>query len=695
MSNIGVRPNTSSASVPVATKIIDDEHYPLYLNANLISTANSRAAATLAAGAVFQGTVEDVSNYGRVGIGISSDNATDGILTIEVSHDNVTWGGPTRTWADTRFAQPHMWNIVEKYFRIKYTNGTTEATNLSIQVQYSNNANVLLGHQLNETLKDETEAIIVRSVGVGQTSGGHYQNVDVTHRGEQKVNFPLSVFGEVLTASKTAQVQVKFPYGINDDVVQSLVNNTSGGSAVTAPGGVATVTAAGAYPSFSQIRTLDTVRYGAGQGSEAEFTCAWTTGGVALSSQLIGPGDDDEGFFFGYDGVDFGIHHHSHGELEIRSLTITGAATGTGNITITIDNTAVTVAITSGWTINQVTEAIKAAEADFMNAARGWEVHTDDNLTVEFISLVAEPAAGTFSFVDTDTTGVTADAFTTTVAGVVPTKEDYLQTAWNVDTLDGSGGASNPSGVTLAFGATPDDTTLAIDSLNPMRISWQFLGAGAVHFEIEMPDGNWQEVHVINSGSHGVTATLRNPTLHLNMIAKTESGYSGANLVMKTGSMAGFIQGLESLAGVRHSAHGQKSITSTTQTNVLTIHTEIDFGGTRNKINTYPDLLTISNEVTKTITVYITINPTRVDGTPNLQQIDTNTAMWFDTAGTTLVGGKQLVPIDVPGDSTVNINIGELGDYLRPGDRWVFSAAKTTSGTNGVVGIGVTWKDRL
>ena len=37
-----------------------------------------------------------------------------------------------------------MWNIVEKYFRIKYTNGTTEATALSIQVQYSNNSDILL-----------------------------------------------------------------------------------------------------------------------------------------------------------------------------------------------------------------------------------------------------------------------------------------------------------------------------------------------------------------------------------------------------------------------------------------------------------------------------------------------------------------------------------------------------------------------
>lgn len=129
---------------------------------NKISTLNVRAAATLAASAVYQGTGEDVSKYGRAGIAIVSDNATDGVLTIETSHDNVTWGGPTRTWANTSIAAPHMWNIVEKYFRIKYTNGTTEATNLAIQVQYSVNADIMLGHQLNETLAEEVEAVVIR-----------------------------------------------------------------------------------------------------------------------------------------------------------------------------------------------------------------------------------------------------------------------------------------------------------------------------------------------------------------------------------------------------------------------------------------------------------------------------------------------------------------------------------------------------
>lgn len=157
---------------------------------NRISTTsfNSRDASTLAVSAVFQGVGEDVSMYGRVGIAITSTNASDGVLTIEVSQDNITWGGPIRTWADTRYSQPHMWNIVEKYFRIKYTNGTTEALGLAIQVQYSVNANTLLGHQLNETFLNETEAIATKSVLVGKDGSGVYRNVPVDDEGQLSVN---------------------------------------------------------------------------------------------------------------------------------------------------------------------------------------------------------------------------------------------------------------------------------------------------------------------------------------------------------------------------------------------------------------------------------------------------------------------------------------------------------------------------
>ena len=146
---------------------------------NFISELNSRDASDFAANATFQGVSENVHMWGRVGVSITSSNRTSGTLTMEVSRDGTTWGGPTRRFEDTRFAQPHMWNIVEKYFRIKYVNDHIAASDLQIQVQYSNNADILLGHQLDETLIDETEAIITRSVILGRDEKGNYANVTV------------------------------------------------------------------------------------------------------------------------------------------------------------------------------------------------------------------------------------------------------------------------------------------------------------------------------------------------------------------------------------------------------------------------------------------------------------------------------------------------------------------------------------
>lgn len=165
--------------VPVS---LSDEQVPV----NTVSTTsfNSRDAATLAAGATFQGVSEDVSKYATVRVAIHSDNATDATAYMEVSHDNVIWSSIPRSVADTTSANPIMWTIVESYYRLRYVNGTTEATNLSILTQYSSDGSIFLGHPLNETLIDEQGAILTRAIIGGQAGASEeadsvYRNVSV------------------------------------------------------------------------------------------------------------------------------------------------------------------------------------------------------------------------------------------------------------------------------------------------------------------------------------------------------------------------------------------------------------------------------------------------------------------------------------------------------------------------------------
>jgi len=493
------------------------------------------------------------------------------------------------------------------------------------------------------------------------------------------ISGPLTAFGELQTESKTPQVQLRFPYNaVPTDIGQVLTNNAS--SSVSVANAVASVTCAGAYPAFSQIRTVDTLRYGPGQGAEFLGTCAFTTG-VALSSQVFGVGDDDEGLYFGYNGTTFGILEKSFGSLEVKSLTITaGESTGAGNITITLDGTAVTVAIGAGDTIAEVCAAIVAESAAIFNAGRGWEVNTEDNVTVKFISLVAENAAGAFSFVDTDSTGVTAGAFSEPVAGAAPTEVWTAQTAWNGDVMDGTG----PSGMTL-------DPT----KLNVFKIQFQYLGAGGREFYIEsQTTGQLVLVHTIHYTNQNTIPWCRDPTFHLNLIAKTESGYSGSALVMKTSSMGGFIQGVESPEGVRRGVSVTKSM-STTEQPLLILSNNVVFNSLVNKITVFPDIVIIANESTsKDLTVNIKKNPTSITGAAALTSIQSGVSvMSYGSTGTAIVGGANLLSFVVGPAGQVVVNLADLVAKIHPEERIVFTGS-VASGSP-AASISITWVERV
>lgn len=490
-----------------------------------------------------------------------------------------------------------------------------------------------------------------------------------------------TAFGELQVEQKTPQVQVKFPYDlVHPDIAQKLTNGT--GSSVTVTNSVADVVCEGAANKFSQIRSLDTLRYGPGQGAEFLGTCAFTTG-VANSSQVFGPGDDDEGFFFGYNGVDFGIMRRYGGSLEIKSLTITAGATNAGTITVTMDDTAVPIEVEAGDSIQEVVRKIVAEEqtaTGFYNAGRGWETHTDDDNSVEFISLVAENATGTFSFTDTDSTGVTSSGFTTRVTGAVPTETWVLQDNFNLDKVDGTGS----SGLTL-------DPT----KINVYGIQFQYLGGGDIEFLIENPvTGLMIAVHRIQYPNQATTASLLNPTLHLTLIVKTETGYSGGDLTMKTSSLAGFIQGIETSKGIRRSFSVEKEI-STTESVVLILHNELDFNGKQNKVSVYPDFTSFATESSKPTTLRMYYNPDSVTGGAALTDVEANVSvMKYGTTGTSITGGQRLLTFVLPGNGGGARNLTDLEIQLRPGDRIVLTGV-LASGANANVDVSYTWVERI
>lgn len=493
---------------------------------------------------------------------------------------------------------------------------------------------------------------------------------------------PRSPFGELQVAEKTPQVQVKYPAGINAAITQSCVNKA--GSSIAAVDGLCTATVAGAAEAFSQMRTLDVIRYGPGQGMAARFTAAYSAG-LANSSLWAGAGDDDEMLAFGYDGTAFSILHRKFGELEVRDITFTaGGDVGGGTFTLTIDGTDVTITVGANDTIADVCALVVAASTDIGNAGRGWEVHTDDSKTVTFISFVAENAGGVFAFTDVDS-GVTAGAFTqgtTVLEGKAPTENTIAQTTWNIDKMDGTG----PSGMTLAP-----------ENLNVYEIGLQYLGAGDIVLRIEnIETGMLQDVHLMKHAGTIATPTFRNPTFRLALIGKTDAGFSGAAQTIKTASLGGFIDGKEAHFGVRHDAVATVSTNGTTEVVNLVIHNEETFGGTRNKVEIFPDHVTIINESTRSIIVELYRNPTHLNSGVTLSAVDAATSVMLSGAGTgTRAGGDKLLPVSVTAAQSKDLNIEHLGLKLHPTDTWAFVVTKKSGGTDGDVTVGVSWLERI
>ena len=251
-----------------------------------------------------------------------------------------------------------------------------------------------------------------------------------------------TAFGELAVAEHTPVNQIQFPYNINTDIIESRENNDG---TITQADSMAVLqsspTGANANSAAHMLSRIP-IRYNPGQGVDIRFTALYTAG-ATNSVQIAGMGEVGDGLFFGFNGTAFSILRREQGIPEIQTLSVTtGAVTNSGNITINIDSVAIVVAVTSGDSVREVAVKI-AASTGFKDAGLGWSAFLN-NATIIFKSWSDGNKAGTFSLVDTDTTG-TVGNFAETVAGVTTTNNWTAQTAWSVDKFDGSGA----SGVTL------------------------------------------------------------------------------------------------------------------------------------------------------------------------------------------------------------------------------------------------------
>ena len=107
---------------------------------SVVSTLNS-STTILLSGATFTGTGEDVSLYSSISISYNSDvMAAASGLVMEFSSDGTNWDLSLIGSLEQATTQVHKLSVVAKYFRVVYTNGSTNQASFRLQVLYHQNA---------------------------------------------------------------------------------------------------------------------------------------------------------------------------------------------------------------------------------------------------------------------------------------------------------------------------------------------------------------------------------------------------------------------------------------------------------------------------------------------------------------------------------------------------------------------------
>lgn len=459
---------------------------------------------------------------------------------------------------------------------------------------------------------------------------------------DEKKEDQKTAFGEQSISELSPVVQIQFPYNINTDLIEIRDNN--GVSSVL--NNLANLsTGAGANQS-STILSKVPVKYNPGQGGLFRGTAIFTTG-ITNSTQYIGIGNSTDGYFFGFEGTAFGILRRNSGLPETRRLAITTASNTAEDIVITLNGVAENVAVSAAGADSSTTRVVTANEIaahDFSNVGEGWEVH-NMGPNIFFTSFSDGSKTGTYE-ITTATTAV--GTFAQSLVGADSTETIVAQTAWNKDVMDGSGS----SGITL-------DATKG----NVYQIRYQWLGFGAIEFSIESSStGDLILVHRIEYGNNNTLASVDNPTLPLCASVKNISNTS--DIVLKIGSMGGFIEGRDTLSGVPHSINNTVTGVSTTEVPILTIHSHDIYQSTINRVKIKMISANLSVEGNKTSIIRIRKNAV-ITGPVSFNVLDSDiSTIHFDIAATGVSGGVIVFTSGASKIDQLMIDLEKLGISL-------------------------------
>jgi hypothetical protein len=499
-----------------------------------------------------------------------------------------------------------------------------------------------------------------RVVLVGETDSGEEKVIAFTPEGhlEASIHAPRLPFGSVHTENLSPVFQSDGVYSILANQQTSSVSGS--GSADTNNSSFRIQTGTTIY-SQASIQSRKRLRYRPGQGVVGRFTAKFTTP-VTASYQVIGFGHAEDGVFVGYKNLEFGILYSVRGKREVRTLTISTKSSTAENAVVTLNGTAFNVPVTNG-----ASTIVTANEIAAYASYTGWKAESVGS-TVVFVKDAVGVVSGSFSITGTSVVG----SFAQSSAGQAATETFTPQSSFNGDKLDGTGRS----------GFTIDPT-----KFNVFQTKIQYLGAGAITFEIEIPhEGNnpdWVVFHSLELPNTLTTTSFGNPSFPFTMAVY--SAGSTTNLTLECGSYAGFIEGHQILHGVRTSYVNQlTTVGASNYQAIFSFRNTRYFKGRTNQ--SVIRILSASGAIKHTSPViYYLIKNGTLAGAPNWAFYDSDSCTLYDNAATTVTfaNNTQLIWTGHLGDTGEldhHFNGGTEEVELQPGE-WVTLAAKSTTGT--------------
>ena len=428
---------------------------------NVIDSNNSTTI-PLGADVSFVGVGTDVSRYTSVSILLHSDqdSALDG-MNFQFSTDNVNWdeNNPFNLDASESPTRRFQFPILAKYFRINYTNNSTAQTEFRVQTILHTSDILTSIHRIDKTLGLDRSVTVVKSVISGETTagGGEFVNVKVNPSGSLQATVDQDTHDSL---NANANIQV-------NDIDVSASNPVNVVSDSLKP--IVTKPVDGSEDSFGRLRvsTIKNIFESTHVNSDqSEFWDSLTVGG---SSTVV--------------------HNPQTASVDLTVGTVSGDRA--------LRRTLEYFHYASGQSMLVRFTGVMGAGEQNCQVDLGY--YNDDNGII---------------FRNKD--GVAQLVIRSDVSGSV-VETAITQPNWNLDTVDGSSDANNPSGIQV------DPTKTHI-----FQIEYQWLGVGIVKMGIHI-GGRIIYLHEFLHANVEADVYMRTPHLPVSYEIKNTGTTTGSN----------------------------------------------------------------------------------------------------------------------------------------------------------------------